>query len=130
MILNVKDYRNYWVKMASKQFSKLIETLSENIANIQREFDNYQNEYFPERSPQFFCLELNGEAGELANLEKKKWKGREVSNDKIADEAADVFIALMNYVNSREINLEKAVLNKLNIIESIRIERNERGQDY
>ena len=116
--------------MASKEFSKLIETISENIGNIQKEFDIYQNEYFPERSPQFFCLELNGEAGELANLEKKKWKGREVSDDKIADEAADVLIALMNYVNSREINLEKAVLNKLKIIESIRIERNERGQEY
>lgn len=116
--------------MATKEFSNLIETISVNIGNIQKVFDIYQNEYFPERSPQFFCLELNGEAGELANLEKKKWKGREVSNDKIGDEAADVLIALMNYANSREINLEKAILNKLNIIESIRIERNERGQDY
>jgi hypothetical protein len=36
------------------------------LAQIQKDFENYQNNYFPKRSPEFFCLELNGEAGELA----------------------------------------------------------------
>lgn len=116
--------------MASNHFADLIQSISEKLNRIQQEFEIYQKEFFPERSPQFFCLELNGEAGELANLEKKRWKGREVSEEKIADEAADVFIALMNYANSRQINLEKAVQNKLKIIESIRKDRAERGQDY
>jgi len=128
--LNVKDYRNYWAKMTSKEFSQLIENISSKISKIQQNFDDYQKEFFPERSPQFFCLELNGEAGELANLEKKKWKGREVSDDKIADEAADVFIAIMNYANSRGINLERAILNKLKIIETIRQERADQGLKY
>lgn len=116
--------------MTSNKFTSLIEIISDNLSRIQSQFNQYQKEYFPERSPQFFCLELNGEAGELANLEKKRWKGREVSNEKIADEAADVLIALMNYANSRNINLEKAVLNKLKIIESVRQDRLERGMEY
>ncbi len=116
--------------MASNEFTSLIEIISDNLSRIQNQFNQYQKEYFPERSPQFFCLELNGEAGELANLEKKRWKGREVSDEKIADEAADVLIALMNYANSRNINLEKAVQNKLKIIESIRQDRLERGMEY
>jgi len=58
--------------MTSKEFSQLIENISSKISKIQQNFDDYQKEFFPERSPQFFCLELNGEAGELANLEKKK----------------------------------------------------------
>ena len=116
--------------MTSNQFSRLIESVTGKIADVQDNFDNYQKQYFPERSPQFFCLELNGEAGELANLEKKRWKGRQISDDKIADEAADVFIALINYCNSRNINLEKAIINKLKIIETIRRERAERGLEY
>lgn len=116
--------------MASKEYSQLTESIKSSIATIQQNFDSYQKEFFPNRSPQFFCLELNGEAGELANLEKKRWKGREVSDEKVADESADVFIALMNYVNSRGINLEKAILNKLDIIEKIRQERAEQGLNY
>jgi len=53
-----------------------------------------------------------------------------VSDDKIADEAADVFIAIMNYANSRGINLERAILNKLKIIETIRQERADQGLKY
>ncbi|MCL5990874.1 MAG: hypothetical protein M1419_02075, partial [Bacteroidetes bacterium] len=86
---------------------------------IQSEFDSYQNNYFPKRTPEFFCLELNGEAGELANAEKKLWKGKNVENSLLEDEAADVFIALMNYSNSRKINLGEAVKEKLIKIEEL-----------
>ncbi len=106
------------------------ELLEEYLANIQRDFDGYQNQYFLQRSPEFFCLELNGEAGELANLEKKIWKGKFVQLEQIADEAADTFIALLNYANARKINLAKAVANKLKIIEKKRLELAQKGEDY
>ena len=42
------------------------------LGDLQAEFDLYQMKHFPKRSSAFFALELCGEAGELANLEKKK----------------------------------------------------------
>jgi NTP pyrophosphatase (non-canonical NTP hydrolase) len=109
---------------------KFIDTVSNNIPAIQEEFEKYQKAYFPVRSPQFFCLELNGEAGELANLEKKIWKGREIDEKLLADEAADVFIALMNYANSRDINLGDAVAKKLKIIDKNMREMKSQGKEY
>ena len=109
-----------------KYFKNLISHLKE----IQDDFDSYQNEYFQQRSPEFFCLELNGEAGELANIEKKRWKGREVEDSKFADEAADVLIALMNYSNSKKIDLSEAVFNKLQKIETKRLEMEKQGKHF
>jgi NTP pyrophosphatase (non-canonical NTP hydrolase) len=100
------------------------------LLDIQNSFDNYQIENFPKRSPEFFCLELNGEAGELANIEKKHWKGKEITPDQFEDEAADVFIALMNYCNSRNINLEISVIRKLKHIEEKRKKLKAKGMDY
>ena len=90
---------------------------------IQNEFAFYQKNAFPSREPAFFALELAGECGELANLEKKIWRDPSsfTQMDKLADEAADVFIALINYCNSREINLELSVEKKLAEIEKRRI---------
>jgi NTP pyrophosphatase (non-canonical NTP hydrolase) len=103
---------------------------TEHIENIQQNFDTYQNNYFISRSSDFFCLELNGEAGELANLEKKVLKGKQIPLENIADEAADVFIALLNYCNSRGINLAKATHTKLIRIEEKRVELEEKGESY
>ncbi len=108
----------------------LINNIEDNISTIQSSFDKYQNEYFDGRSPEFFCLELNGEAGELANLEKKLWKGKQIDINNLSDEAADVFIALLNYCNARGINLEKAVINKLKIIENKRVHLKSIGERY
>jgi len=93
------------------------------LEKIQTEFDEYQTKAFENRTPQFFALELCGEAGELANLEKKLWRDpkRELQMDRLSEEAADVFIALMNYCNTRKINLEDALKNKLKHVESMRI---------
>ncbi len=91
------------------------------IRQIQREFDDYQKAMFPERGPNFFALELNGEAGELANLEKKDWKGVEVGHERFEDEAADVLIALLNYCNARGVDLANAVETKMNKIHTKRI---------
>lgn len=104
--------------------------IEENLDEVQSLFNDYQNSYFLERSPEFFCLELCGEAGELANAEKKRWKGRIVDEEEYWDEAADVLIALMNYANSRGVNLGKAVRKKLHRIEKKRIELQKLGKDY
>lgn len=102
----------------------------DSLYQIQFEFDTYQKNFFPERKPEFFCLELNGEAGELANAEKKIWKGKNIEKSLLEDEAADVFIALMNYTNSRNINLARSVKEKLIKIEDKRKELNRIGQEY
>ena len=106
------------------------ETLSppqvEGLASTQDSFLAYQLRAFGQRSASFFALELAGECGELANLEKKIWRDPErvIDVQRLQDEAADVFIALMNYCNSRGIALEAAVQNKLTQIE----QRRRRGQ--
>ncbi len=112
--------------MIDKYFSDTFD----NLSVIQKEFDSYQNDLFTQRQPEFFCLELCGEAGELANLEKKAWKGREISKNDLAEEAADVFIALMNYCNSRQINLANSLEEKLAVIESKRLQLKNEGKEY
>lgn len=98
-------------------FNQLLMIVSETIKPLQFQFDLYQQEYFLQRPPEFFALELCGETGELANKEKKLWKGKEISNEELSDEAADVFIALFNYSNARNINLADAIVKKLQKIQ-------------
>jgi NTP pyrophosphatase (non-canonical NTP hydrolase) len=109
---------------------QLLNGLQSKISSIQDGFDAYQNQCFDSRSSEFFCLELNGEAGELANLEKKTWKGKQIPVERFEDEAADVMIALFNYSNAKKIDLGKAVFEKLNKIEKNRIELLINGEKY
>lgn len=97
---------------------------------VQQIFDEYQNLCFTKRSPEFFCLELNGEAGELANLEKKSWKGKIIAQELFFDEAADVLIALMNYSNAKGVDLGRAVKDKLLLIENKRSILHINGETY
>jgi NTP pyrophosphatase (non-canonical NTP hydrolase) len=97
---------------------------------VQQQFDEYQRACFTERPAEFFALELCGEAGELANLEKKRWKGREIPLERLSDEAADVLIALMNYANASGVNLGEAVVEKLIRIEDQRRTLLARGEHY
>ena len=99
---------------------RLIDTVGTNLPGIQSDFHAYQEACFTTRPPEFFALELTGEAGELANLIKKVWKGADVPQAQIADEAADVLIALMNFCNSQGVDLGAAVREKLNRIELAR----------
>lgn len=101
---------------------KFVKICKNNLKEVQEEFDKYQKKYFKKRSSEFFCLELNGEAGELANIEKKAWKGRDIEFDRFEDEAADVLIALMNYSNAKGVDLGRAVKNKL-----IKIDKRKNG---
>lgn len=107
--------------MANKETTAVLPTAYEGVAALQRQFDTYQRAGFPERGANFFALELCGEAGELANLEKKAWKGKAVESTAMADEAADVLIALLNYVNARSIDLAAAVEAKMKRIEEKRV---------
>lgn len=104
--------------------------IEESLRQVQTRLDAYQQAKFPERPSEFFALELCGEAGELANLEKKRWKGKTIAHEALSDEAADVLIALVNYANARGINLGEAVRNKLLRIEEKRKTLEERGESY
>lgn len=107
--------------------SLIIQKLSREIQII---FDEYQKLCFQEKSSQFFCLELNGEAGELANIEKKEWKGLSIEHERFQDEVADVFIALMNYSNSKNIDIGLALREKLLKIEQKRKELEQSGEKF
>ena len=109
---------------------KMFAPTASHVSIVQALFDAYQVECFKARPPEFFCLELCGETGELANLEKKLWKGKRIDHRDVADEAADVFIALMNYCNARGINLGDAIGDKLERIETKRLELLSKGESY
>jgi NTP pyrophosphatase (non-canonical NTP hydrolase) len=103
--------------MTNKPLHQLCTDLQNQVAAcvgpVQQAFDAYQNTCFIARPAEFFCLELCGEAGELANLEKKLWKGADIATHRLEEEAADVLISLMNYANARGIDLAAAVTAKL-----------------
>ncbi len=107
--------------------SRILPASYDGLRTLQAEFRRYQDAAFPERPPRFFALELAGETGELANLEKKVWKGRTIDEADIGDEAADVCIALMNYANSRGIDLARAVDEKMRRIDRRRLAEPEAG---
>jgi NTP pyrophosphatase (non-canonical NTP hydrolase) len=109
--------------MTKENATSLLPTSWAGLAELQSEFDRYQCAGFPERGAHFFALELAGETGELANLEKKDWLGREVSPGSFADEAADVCIALLNYANARGIDLAVAAKTKMAQIDRHRREQ-------
>ena len=100
--------------------SALLPASYRGLRTLQTEFRRYQESAFPQRPPRFFALELAGETGELANLEKKVWKGRHVDEAHFVDEAADVCIALLNFANSRGIDLAAAVEGKMRHIDARR----------
>lgn len=116
--------------MADYPIEKEVINVESNLQQIQKIFDDYQNACFTKRTSEFFCLELNGEAGELANLEKKAWKGKLIDHDRFSDEAADVLIALMNYSNAKGVDLAKAVHDKLLKIEIKRSQLEAAGVAY
>tara|TARA_B100000029_G_C17522364_1_gene940400 strand:- start:583 stop:918 length:336 start_codon:yes stop_codon:yes gene_type:complete len=105
--------------------SKFLPHSYEGLKKLQKEFEGYQSKAFPTREPRFFALELAGEVGELANLEKKEWKGRKIKDSDYVDETADAMIAIMNYANSKGVDLSTAVSEKMRKIDEKRIENPE-----
>ena len=62
----------------------------------------------------FLALAICGEAGELANLVKKKWRGDDVDPGQIRDEIADIRIYLEHFARQLHVELDCACENKLN----------------
>ena len=108
-------------KTMSDLSSAMLPSSYEGLRSLQKEFDRYQEAAFPQRSTSFFSLELCGEAGELANLEKKAWRGQQQDAAAFEDEAADVVIAILNYANTRGVDLAREVERKMKVIESRRM---------
>lgn len=104
---------------------EFVAEFAEALREAQSALVDYNQKAFPSRPPEFFALELCGEAGELANKEKKIWKGKPIPTQELAEEAADVLIAVLNYSNSRGIDLGSALKEKLEVIESRRLAEQE-----
>jgi NTP pyrophosphatase (non-canonical NTP hydrolase) len=101
----------------SEELQNLQREIASTLPMVQQLFADYQHKSFVDRPPEFFALELCGEAGELANMEKKRWRGDVTDENATAMEAADVLISLVNFCNARGINLSEAVVQKLSVIQ-------------
>jgi NTP pyrophosphatase (non-canonical NTP hydrolase) len=64
----------------------------------------------------FLVLAICGEAGELANLVKKRWQGDDVEPNSILDEIADIRIYLEHLARHLHIDLDRACENKLAVV--------------
>jgi NTP pyrophosphatase (non-canonical NTP hydrolase) len=64
----------------------------------------------------FLALAICGEAGELANLVKKMWRGDEVGLDEIRAEIADIRIYLEHLSRHLSIDLDRACERKLDVV--------------
>ncbi|MFL5330247.1 MAG: hypothetical protein ACJ8C4_15205 [Gemmataceae bacterium] len=66
----------------------------------------------------YLALAICGEAGELANLVKKRWRGDEVNLAQIRDELADIRIYLEHLCRLLHVDLDAACQIKLNEVAS------------
>lgn len=65
----------------------------------------------------FLATAISGEAGELANLHKKRMRGDEINLAKLTpDEAADIYIYLHHYAKHMEFDLDDAAALKVDIV--------------
>lgn len=64
----------------------------------------------------FLSLAIAGEAGELANLMKKKWQGDAVDHDSLREEIADIRIYLEHLARHLHIDIDAACEEKLNVV--------------
>lgn len=73
--------------------------------------------------PVFYALGLAGEAGEYANVAKKRWRdggSNEEYKDKLKEELADVLMYVILCSKSENIDLKQAVIDKLDILKNVR----------
>jgi NTP pyrophosphatase (non-canonical NTP hydrolase) len=64
----------------------------------------------------FLALAICGEAGELANMIKKRWQGDKVDYDLLRDEIADIRIYLEHLAHHLRIDLDEACDAKLDVV--------------
>ena len=67
-----------------------------------------------------FPVHVKAQAGD-------RWR---IPRERVEDETADVFIAVLNYADARGIDLARVVAEKLRTIEARRLERAGRGEVY
>ena len=98
--------------------------------DIQRRVAAFDAEQFRSLGPGYVALSLAGEAGELANLVKKLWRTNPLigqpegyavvepaDRELIADELADVLLMSLVLANHLGIDVEKAIISKLRVID-------------
>jgi NTP pyrophosphatase (non-canonical NTP hydrolase) len=73
----------------------------------------------------FLALAITGEAGELANLVKKAWRGDDIDPASVRDELADIRIYLEHLTRHLGIDLDQACQQKLDEV-SDRLSRREK----
>ena len=61
-------------------------------------------------------MAICGEAGELANLVKKSWRGDEVDGNQIRDEIADIRIYIEHLSRCLDFDIDSACEHKLDIV--------------
>lgn len=64
----------------------------------------------------FLALAIAGEAGELANLVKKKWQGDAVDQQSLREEIADIRIYLEHMARHLHIDTDAACEEKLKVV--------------
>lgn len=64
----------------------------------------------------FLALAVAGEAGELANLVKKKWQGDSVDHLSLREEIADIRIYLEHLARHLHIDIDAACEEKLKVV--------------
>ena len=64
----------------------------------------------------FLALAVCAEAGELANLIKKMWRGDDVDSSLLQDEIADIRIYLEHLARHLKIDLDQACTAKLDVV--------------
>ena len=77
----------------------------------------------------FLALAVCGEAGELANLIKKRWQGDNVDRDLLRDEIADIRIYLEHLAHHLEIDVDEACNAKLDVV-AARLEAKEQAAGW
>jgi NTP pyrophosphatase (non-canonical NTP hydrolase) len=64
----------------------------------------------------FLALAISGEAGELANLFKKWWRGDDLDLSKAKDEIADVYIYLRHLACHMQFDLDERAAMKVDVV--------------
>jgi NTP pyrophosphatase (non-canonical NTP hydrolase) len=77
----------------------------------------------------YLTLAICGEAGELANLIKKVWRGDKIDKQEIRDEIADIRIYLEHLAHHLDIEIDRACESKVDIVaERIAAKEREAGR--
>ena len=76
----------------------------------------------------FLALAIAGEAGELANLVKKKWQGDAVDQQRLREEIADIRIYLEHLARHLHVDIDEACEEKIKVVAE-RVAQKERARE-